>query len=67
MKNVIPVLLCLLFPIYASAQQIEIEQFNIGGSFDQPVDLQNAGDDRLFVVEKAGIIKILNSDGSIND
>lgn len=66
MKNVIPVLLCLLFPIYASAQQIEIEQFNIGGSFDQPVDLQNAGDDRLFVVEKAGIIKILNSDGSIN-
>ncbi len=66
MKNLIPVLLCMLLPFYASAQQIEIEQFNIGGSFDQPVDLQNAGDDRLFVVEKAGIIKILNSDGSIN-
>jgi len=66
MKNAIPLLLCLLLPFYASAQQIEIEQFNNGGSFDQPVDLQNAGDDRLFVVEKAGIIKILNSDGSIN-
>ncbi|KAA3621778.1 MAG: T9SS C-terminal target domain-containing protein [Flavobacterium sp.] len=66
MKNLIPLLLCILLPFLASAQLIEIEQFNVGGSFNQPVDLQNAGDDRLFVVEKAGIIKILNSDGSIN-
>lgn len=66
MRNSIPILLCILFPFLASAQLIEIEQFNVGGSFSQPVELQNAGDDRLFVVEKAGVIKILNSDGSIN-
>jgi glucose/arabinose dehydrogenase len=66
MRNSIPILLCILFPFLASAQLIEIEQFNVGGSFSQPVDLKNAGDDRLFVVEKAGVIKILNSDGTIN-
>ncbi len=66
MKTIIPYLLCLLIFGSATSQIIEVEQFNTGSSFNQPVDLQNAGDDRLFVVEKAGIIKILNSDGSIN-
>jgi len=66
MKTFTPFLLMLCMLTSAFAQTIEIEQFNTGGSFSQPVDLQNAGDDRLFVVEKAGVIKIMNSDGSIN-
>ncbi len=66
MRTITPFLLCLFFVAIGYSQQIEIEQFNTGGSFSQPVDLQNAGDDRLFVVEKAGVIKILNSDGTIN-
>ncbi len=35
-------------------------------SFDQPVDLQHAGDNsgRLFVVEKAGIIQVFNNESS---
>ena len=30
------------------------------------VEIKNAGDERLFVVEKSGKIKILNPDGSVN-
>lgn len=66
MKTITPFLLCLLIFCSATSQIIEVEQFNTGASFDMPVDLQNAGDDRLFVVEKAGAIKILNSDGTVN-
>jgi len=65
MKTISPFLLILCCITSAFAQIIEVEQFNTGGTFTQPVDLQNAGDDRLFVVEKAGVIKIMNADGSI--
>ncbi|GGG42794.1 glucose dehydrogenase [Bizionia arctica] len=34
--------------------------------FSSPVSVKNAGDSRLFVVERGGLIKIVNSDGSIN-
>jgi glucose/arabinose dehydrogenase len=35
-------------------------------SFDQPVDLQHAGDNsgRLFVVERAGVIRVFNNESS---
>lgn len=49
---------------FVQAQNIILESF--GPSFSQPVEIKNAGDDRLFVVEKSGVIKILNSDGSVN-
>ncbi len=32
---------------------------------DQPVDIANAGDDRLFVVERPGTIRIVQSDGTV--
>ena len=32
--------------------------------FNQPVDIANAGDDRLFIVEQDGYIRILNTDGT---
>ncbi|MEM7187666.1 MAG: PQQ-dependent sugar dehydrogenase, partial [Bacteroidota bacterium] len=41
-----------------------LESFASG--FSQPVDIKHAGDDRLFVVEQGGRIKILNSDGTTN-
>lgn len=34
--------------------------------FNLPIDIKNTGDSRLFIVERAGVIKILNSDGSTN-
>lgn len=52
---------------YLSAQQsgITLELFRSG--FDSPLDLQHAGDDRIFIVEQGGHIKIIQADGSINE
>lgn len=46
------------------AQDLELEL--IAQGFNSPLDIKNAGDDRLFIVERGGNIKILNSDGTIN-
>ena len=51
MKIIISTLLFFLFT-HVSAQVVDIELFANG--FSSPVDLQNAGDDRLFVVEQGG-------------
>ena len=63
MRIIISTLLLLLIT-NISAQEIDIELFQNG--FSSPVDLQNAGDNRLFVVEQGGRIKILQPDGTIN-
>ncbi len=46
------------------AQEIELKSFSTG--FSSPINIKNAGDSRLFVVERAGLIQIVNSDGSKN-
>ena len=46
------------------AQLIEIELLKDG--FSNPLNLQHAGDDRLFVVEQTGLIKILQTNGTVN-
>ncbi len=38
----------------------------VGSGFNQVTEVTHAGDDRLFVTERAGVIKILHPDGSIN-
>lgn len=60
----IPLLLVLFLSSFMFAQNISLEPFATG--FSQPVDLKNAGDDRLFVVEQAGRIQIVNPDGTTN-
>ncbi len=45
------------------AQNIQLDLK--GSGFQSPVDIKNAGDDRLFIVEQSGRIKILNADGSV--
>ncbi|WP_188463057.1 PQQ-dependent sugar dehydrogenase [Bizionia arctica] len=57
-------LLFLIFPYFIFSQEIELDLFATG--FSSPVSVKNAGDSRLFVVERGGLIKIVNSDGSIN-
>jgi len=47
-----------------SQPTISLETFGTG--FNSPVSIKNAGDDRLFIVEQGGQIKILNKDGSVN-
>ncbi len=64
MKKLTLTLSFLLISLFIFAQDVDIEFFKNG--FSSPVDIQNAGDDRLFIVELSGIIKILNSDATIN-
>ena len=52
-----------LFGLFCNAQDVQIESFATG--FNMPVSIKNAGDSRLFVVEKQGLIKILNDDGTV--
>lgn len=37
------------------------------GGFTLPVDIANAGDDRLFIVEQAGVIRIIDANGTVLD
>lgn len=53
-----------LFSVFSLAQEFELQQFAPG--FSSPVGITHAGDDRLFVVQQGGQIRILNADGSIN-
>lgn len=64
MKHPLLLLFTLIFIFEVYAQEVTIELFKDG--FNNPVNLQHAGDERLFVVEQNGIIKILNPDGTIN-
>jgi len=58
------VFLALLSLNYSHSQTIGLETFATG--FSSPVEISNAGDSRLFVVEKGGKIKILNSNKTTN-
>lgn len=64
MKKLILLGLTLLsFPILS--QTIALQSFATG--FSSPTDIAHpANDSRLFVVEQGGLIRILNSDGTIN-
>jgi len=61
----IAILLVFMYHISVlKGQDLRLDLFAAG--FTLPVDMAHAGDDRLFVVEKQGVIKILNADGSVN-
>src|SRR5690606_8866691 len=53
-----------VFPLNVFSQDVQLEL--LANGFNSPLELKHAGDDRLFVVERGGQIKILNSDGTIN-
>jgi len=50
-------------PRTAEIPLLHLQQFADG--FNDPVKLANAGDSRLFVVERGGTIRILQADGSL--
>lgn len=56
------VVFMLSFTQLFSQPKITLQSFASG--FNDPVDIASAGDDRLFVVEQAGKIYIVNPDGS---
>lgn len=64
MKKFLPSLLFLFLSGFVLAQDVSIELFKSG--FSDPLSLQNANDDRLFIVEQGGTIKIIQADGTVN-
>ncbi len=64
MKKTIYTALILLLCVNVNSQTVTLETFATG--FTSPLDIQNAGDERLFIVEQSGRIKILNLDGTTN-
>lgn len=63
MRKLILVLLLLTSSIVFS-QEIIVELFKDG--FTKPLSLQHANDNRLFIVEQGGKIKIIQENGTIN-
>ena len=61
-----PLFLLLLMAGFASfAQTIALQTVSSG--FDSPVAIENAGDDRLFIVEQEGAIRILNPETGVTN
>jgi len=60
----ITTLLLLAVSVFSGAQTIALTEFATG--FSTPVEVVNAGDSRLFVVQKTGAIKILNANRTVN-
>jgi glucose/arabinose dehydrogenase len=57
--------LCVfLFASSVFSQTIALQTFASG--FSSPVAIVNAGDERLFVVQRGGLIRIVNANGTIN-
>lgn len=54
----------LLFASSVFSQTIGLQTFASG--FSSPVAIVNAGDERLFVVQRGGLIRIVNPNGTIN-
>ncbi|UPQ80236.1 PQQ-dependent sugar dehydrogenase [Flavobacterium azooxidireducens] len=63
MKRILQ-LCVLLFASSVFSQTVGLQTFASG--FSSPVALVNAGDDRLFVVQRGGLIRIVNANGTIN-
>ena len=55
-----------LFAGIACYSQPQVGLTLIASGFDNPIDITNAGDDRLFIVEQPGEISIIQSSGTVN-
>ena len=64
MKNI----LFFVFQLFTCiiCAQLDVTIDNFGSGFDNPVGIKNAGDTRMFIVEKSGYIQILNASGNTN-
>ena len=59
------ILISLLLNTFISFSQPNIDLVTYATGFTLPVDIVNAGDDRLFVVEQDGTIKIIDGTGNV--
>lgn len=63
MKKLLYCTLVLYSYLSLSAQTIEMQM--VASGFSEPVDITHAGDDRLFIVEKDGLIQIIDASGIV--
>ncbi len=61
-KNILPLLFIAVAQLLKAQGDINMAQIATG--YSSPVDIKNCNDDRLFVVEQAGYIRILNKNGT---
>ena len=66
MKRICSLILSLILYISISAQVPRLNLVRIATGFSSPVDVKNCGDARIFVVEQAGRIRIMDKHGNIN-
>ncbi|HLO43157.1 MAG TPA: PQQ-dependent sugar dehydrogenase [Leadbetterella sp.] len=66
MKTIILLLVLSLYIKFPAIAQPNLKLSLFAKSFGGVMSIKHAGDQRLFVVEQAGIIKILNKNGTIN-
>lgn len=64
MKTILLSFISFFITIIITSQNISVVSFASG--FSNAVGIENAGDNRLFVVEKDGLIKVVNADGTVN-
>lgn len=62
-QNLLAIVLSFLFAIPSNAQIIDLIPHAFG--INQPVDIASAGDDRLFILEREGRIRIVERDGTV--
>ncbi|MDX1913773.1 MAG: PQQ-dependent sugar dehydrogenase, partial [Saprospiraceae bacterium] len=63
MYKILTSLILLFLPLLLAAQP-KIQLSNFATGFDLPVDIAHCGDSRLFVVERDGVIWVLDSLGN---
>ena len=53
-----------LFALACNAQP-NVTLTQVASGFDRPIGIENCGDNRLFVVEQDGVIKLMDLDGNV--
>jgi glucose/arabinose dehydrogenase len=64
MKQWLSMLVAVCF-LHTLTAQISLNLRLVAGGFTRPVDIAHTGDDRLFIVEQRGFIKIINATGQV--
>lgn len=65
MKKLYSLLACLSLFLAVKPQLPQLNLVQLATGFSRPVDIQNCGDDRIFVVEKVGRIRIMSKSGAV--
>jgi len=64
MRKLFLSLLPIVSFVFAHAQLPQINLVQVAGGYVSPVDVKHCGDERLFVVEQTGYIRVLLKDGT---